>query len=63
MSLCFVDVLPHDGCFQPGTSAFQPGQPAGHFVQQITQSPDQRHGLSGIAFTHGKGIVASMAGF
>jgi hypothetical protein len=46
---------------QLGIAAFQPGQPAGHFVDRIAQSPDQLHGLAGIAITHER-IVASMAG-
>jgi hypothetical protein len=57
MSLRFVDVLPHGGCFQPGTPVFQPSQLTGHFVHHITQSPHQLHGLGGIAFIHGRSVA------
>lgn len=50
--LCFVDIEPQGGRFQPRTPVFQPRQLAGHFVERVVQGPDQLHGLGGIAVTH-----------
>ncbi|OBA69125.1 hypothetical protein A5641_16275 [Mycobacterium sp. 1554424.7] len=62
MALRFVDVASQCGCFRATTPVLLPSELAGHFVDHIAQSPDQRRGLGGIAFTH-RGIVALMARF
>jgi len=52
VSLGFVDIASQRRDFALGTVVFQPDQSSIHVAQQIAQSPDQRHGLGRIVFTH-----------